>query len=220
MPAARCLPLLFALCAPGLARAQTSPTCEGDIGGFVVQVQETGQRAAYDCLVARDDARPVLLARLAEPGFDQSKGAERVSRALAVHLAARLDRPLLAEEARALPAPDRRLLRDAVYARRGRLSPAPEHDAVFRLFDWYQPDPSFTNAQLTELDRANLEMIDHPPPPVPPPSAPSAADAVAETAQAAPVSTADCSCAASPAPGPTALGLLGLGLLGWRRRRA
>ena len=63
-----------------------------------------------------------------------------------------------------LPDPD--ALADALHAQHGRETPSADHAMVFKNFAWYQPDPTYTDARLTDLDRANLEMVNDPPPPV------------------------------------------------------
>lgn len=151
---------------PDMATSPTTDPCAESLDAAIEAVRASGSKAAYYCLADRDDAGAVLLLSIQRGGSNQ----ERATRALAVHLMQHLDRELTGEELRALNPADLRLLRDAVYARRGRASPAAEHVAVFQQFDWYKPDPKYTNGRLTAQDRANLALIDHPPaaPPVEP----------------------------------------------------
>lgn len=190
--------------------------CPGEIAPYIEQVRERASRSAYLCLARRDDAEPALLKAIAE-GTDASSsrvpGKASVTRALAIHLIFRLDRALTAEEVRALSPADVRLVRDAVYARRGRRSPAPDHDKVFSQFAWYAPDDGYTDARLTDLDRANLAMLDHPPKP----------DAGEPAAAAMPgnasVTRGVCGCAATPMrSGSAMLALAALAALLRRRR--
>ena len=190
-------------------------TCPADTEVYIAAVRERDDAAAVRCLVEQDEAGGALLAAAAAPGV----GAERLSRALALHLMPRLDRALTGEEVRALQAADRRLLRDAVYARRGRATPAPDHEAVFAMQDWYAPQTNYTNGRLREIDRTNLATIDHPPEPPPPePAAAAMAEAAIEV-EAEPTEPPGtwCGCATGGGAAPWAWALVGL--VGLRRRR-
>jgi len=145
----------------GLALAEAPRNCEAPLSVYIEEVQTSGSELAYLCLADRDDAGKALLDAIAAMKSD-AVGEERVTRALAVHLLHRLDRPITGDEARALSPADRRFLADGVYARRGRRSPAPEHERVFEKFPWYQPDAGYTNARLTPEDRANIAVLDDP----------------------------------------------------------
>ena len=215
---------LLLLASPMAARADGGD-CDGDVDDLLAEVQARGAEPAYLCLAARDDAGPVLLAAAQAIGPETEHPA-RVSRALALHLMQRLDRPLTDDEARALPAVDRRLLRDAVQARRGRPSPVPEHEALFRKFSWYRPDSSWSKSSLTGLDRQNMALLDAPPKA---PKAPkgegdgdeAAIAALADAPQATPAGAGACGgCASGPgAPVGAGLSLLGALLARARRRR-
>ncbi len=149
----------------GGARAQDA--CDAALEVYVEEVRAKGREAAYRCLALRPEAGAHVVAWIDAAPPDET-GRERVQRALALHLVERLDAPVDGAALHALGPSDQRLLRDAVYARRGRKSPSAEHDRVFSNFAWYAPDPGFTNGRLTELDRANLALIDHPPKPAAP----------------------------------------------------
>lgn len=171
-------------------------------------------REAWLCLSERDEAGPALLAAVEAGGA----GSERVGRALALWRMQRLDERIPDGEARALSAADRRLLRDAVHARRGRASPAPEHAEIFAWFAWYKPDPRYLASRLDALDKENMAVLDAPPPP--PPPAPPASAAMAEAAPAAPspVETGFCGCTTGAAsPGLLAVALAAAGLRARRR---
>ena len=195
------------------------PTCEGAPTDWLQTLTAGPDLTASMCLGYVDAAHDPLLAAAAEPPSDRDV-ANRLSRALAVHLMLRLDRAITPEESRPLNGADRRLLRDAVYARRGRRTPSAAHAAVFERFDWYQPDDQFNNRRLTDLDRANLAMIDSPPAP-PPDAGPSAADAVADSQDQPAVPQGMCGCAAGSTRGASWAWLLGLlaVVVGARRRR-
>ncbi|MCY1017134.1 YARHG domain-containing protein [Pyxidicoccus sp. MSG2] len=52
-----------------------------------------------------------------------------------------------------------RLLRNAVYARRGRVFQARDLQDFFSQEPWYQPDPAYTDARLTPEDQQHLDLI-------------------------------------------------------------
>lgn len=206
-------PLLLAL---SLAAHAEAPACAGAPADWLATLDQGADRDAYLCLAYADEAHAPLLAAARADGLDPDV-ANRRTRALAVHLMQRLERALTADEVRALNAADRRLLRDAVYARRGRATPSQAHAQVFQQFDWYQPDPRYTNARLTALDRDNIALLDSPPPAPEEPAAPTAADAVAEAQQAGPVVPKGmCGCATGGGGG---LAAALVALWGLRRRR-
>lgn len=172
---------------------------------------------ASGCLVKADDAGPALLSAIVAGG----PGTERLTRTLALWRMQRLDERIPDAEARALSAADRRLLRDAVQARRGRATPAAEHAAIFSQYDWYKPDPRYMPNRLNEQDRENMGLLDKPPPEPPPEPPASEAMSDAQEEAPAPVGTGFCGCATSSSEGSGPLGLVGLmiGLGALRRRR-
>lgn len=52
-----------------------------------------------------------------------------------------------------------RLLRNAVYARHGRVFQAKDLQDFFSQESWYQPDPAYTDARLTAEDQQHLKLI-------------------------------------------------------------
>jgi hypothetical protein len=52
-----------------------------------------------------------------------------------------------------------RLLRNAVYARHGRVFQAKDLQDFFTQESWYQPDPAYTDARLTPEDKQHLDLI-------------------------------------------------------------
>lgn len=52
-----------------------------------------------------------------------------------------------------------RILRNAVYARRGRVFQAKDLQDFFTQESWYQPDPAYTDARLTPEDKQHLDLI-------------------------------------------------------------
>lgn len=161
---------------PAAAAPPAENPCTDGVERAIEGVRLRGSKAAYLCLAGLDEAGPDLLRSALVGGANQ----ERITRALALHMIVRLDGPMNLDALRALGAADRRLLRDAVYARRGRASPSVEQAEVFAQFDWYKPNPKYTDGLLTEQDRTNLGLIDNPPPPPPPETA---ADAVASAGE-------------------------------------
>lgn len=72
---------------------------------------------------------------------------------------ASLDRILSVQELRQLSLRDLRLLRNTLYARRGRPFKSKILQAHFKAMSWYQEDPSYTDARLTENDKRNVALI-------------------------------------------------------------
>lgn len=204
--------------------AIAAPTCAPiDHAAWIEAVRAKGEEAAYRCLATDDGSSAALLAAIAADTDSSTGSHRRMQRALAIHVMQRLDAPADVTALRALNASDRRLLRDAVHARRGRASPIPEHHSVFEKFDWYDPNPRFTNRALTPLDQDNLVVIDKPPraPRAESPEDAPAREAVPEAARTSPrpaSTTGACGCAT----GLGASGLVwlaGLWAVGSRRRR-
>lgn len=54
---------------------------------------------------------------------------------------------------------DVRQMRDEIYARHGKIFKAPWTQKYFASFDWYQPDPQFTEASLSEIEKRNIATI-------------------------------------------------------------
>ena len=70
-----------------------------------------------------------------------------------------LERLLTLDELADLSQRDLRILRNTVYARHGREF---KSDTLIQWFsdkDWYQPDPAFSDARLTGIDRKNVKLI-------------------------------------------------------------
>lgn len=137
----------------------------------VATLRTTGDRDAYLCVSGAEVARdPLVAAIVAEP--DNT----RLTRALALWIIERAEQPFDADLVRRLNPADRRLLADAVRARRGRKTPVADHAKVFEQFAWYQPRETYTDSRLTAQDRANIGLADDPPPPKPPTELPPAPD--------------------------------------------
>src|SRR5262249_45737290 len=54
---------------------------------------------------------------------------------------------------------DLRLVRNLIYARRGRPFKSDLLKGYFSAVDWYKPDPTYTDARLTALDKRNINVI-------------------------------------------------------------
>jgi len=70
-----------------------------------------------------------------------------------------LDKPITAEMLKDMSGRDLRLLRNLIYARRGRPFKDKELREYFQRMEWYKPDPKFTEARLTRLDHRNLTVV-------------------------------------------------------------
>ncbi len=187
-----------------------------DPSAVLVELEASGTREAYLCVAGAETGKDLLLAVIAD---DPAEEHPRATRAIVLWLLERSDRAMdPAVIARLTPA-DRRLLADGIRARRGRISPSPEHAAVFQQLAWYAPVDRYTDGRLRPVDRANLDLVDPVVRPAPPPVEPVAAP-VAVTPRA--VGTpARWGCASVGGPG----GALGVGagvlaaLFGVARRR-
>ena len=70
-----------------------------------------------------------------------------------------LDKQLTLEQLNDFSRRDLRLLRNLIYARRGRPFKSDLLQNYFGTLDWYKADPSYTDARLTALDRRNINVI-------------------------------------------------------------
>lgn len=223
----------------GLSGPASATTCDPQAAWASLRAYDSGARDAYLCLAGHPDGAAILTAALdAEPAVPSEAGPSdaggdpspltpedaarlagelgrpaavhvRTTRCLGLWLLERGDTAWDPSLVRRLSADDRRLLADGVYARRGRRSPSPDHDQIFRQFTWYQPDPRYTDNRLTDIDRANLSLADRPPAAPPPAAAPEVQPAAAEPPGCG-------GCRTAPASGWGGLGLAGLLL---RRRK-
>ena len=74
-------------------------------------------------------------------------------------LQASLDRILSVTELRQLSLRDLRLLRNTLYARRGRPFKSKILQSHFTAMSWYHEDTSYTDARLTDNDKRNIALI-------------------------------------------------------------
>jgi hypothetical protein len=70
-----------------------------------------------------------------------------------------LDQVLQVKELRLLSLRDLRLLRNTIYARRGRAFKSPLLQEHFARMPWYKVDPAYTDARLTKTDKRNVDLI-------------------------------------------------------------
>lgn len=69
------------------------------------------------------------------------------------------DRQLSLRDLQDLSRRDLRILRNILYARRGRPFAAPSLQEYFATLEWYEPDPAYTDTRLTAVDRRNIKLI-------------------------------------------------------------
>jgi len=70
-----------------------------------------------------------------------------------------LDKQLTVDQLKDLSRRDLRLLRNTIYARRGRQFRSDLLRAYFEATDWYKADPGYTEARLTAVDNRNIKLI-------------------------------------------------------------
>jgi hypothetical protein len=70
-----------------------------------------------------------------------------------------LDELVSVEQLKQMSRRDLRLLRNMVYARRGRHFRSPLLRAYFENLAWYKVDPAYTDTRLKPLDRRNIKLI-------------------------------------------------------------
>lgn len=70
-----------------------------------------------------------------------------------------LDKQLTVDQLSDFSRRDLRLVRNLVYARRGRPFKSALLKSYFGTLDWYKPDPNYTDARLTPLDKRNIKVI-------------------------------------------------------------
>lgn len=70
-----------------------------------------------------------------------------------------LDKVLTVEQLSNFSRRDLRLLRNMVYARRGRVFKSPVLQEFFLRTEWYQADETYSESKLTDIDRRNIKII-------------------------------------------------------------
>ena len=72
---------------------------------------------------------------------------------------AKLESPLLPADLEGFSKAALRIWRNAVYARHGRTFKSEDLQALFNEYAWYKPDNEYTDDKLTDIDRANIKLI-------------------------------------------------------------
>jgi hypothetical protein len=70
-----------------------------------------------------------------------------------------LDGQLTRERLKDVSRRDLRLIRNMIFARHGRTFKSETLTEYFARMDWYHPDPEYTDARLTPLDKRNIKLI-------------------------------------------------------------
>ena len=70
-----------------------------------------------------------------------------------------LDKQLTIDQLKDFSRRDLRMLRNLIYARRGRPFHSQLLQAYFQAVDWYKPDSAYTDTRLTALDKRNINVI-------------------------------------------------------------
>ncbi len=71
----------------------------------------------------------------------------------------RLDKLLTVDELADFSPRDLRILRNTIYARRGRPFKSPILREYFSRMEWYEADPKYSDARLTKIDGQNIKII-------------------------------------------------------------
>lgn len=71
----------------------------------------------------------------------------------------KLMRPLVSADLEGFSKPALRIWRNAVYARHGRMFASEDLQALFNEYVWYKPNPDYSDALLTDTDKANIALI-------------------------------------------------------------
>jgi len=70
-----------------------------------------------------------------------------------------LDKQLTVDQLSDFSRRDLRLVRNLIYARHGRPFKSDLLKTYFGTLEWYKPDPAYTDARLTPLDKRNINVI-------------------------------------------------------------
>jgi hypothetical protein len=103
-----------------------------------------------------DDVEISLLSQRLGAWLGESKASKEVS---PLEDPSQLDALLTVEELSTLSRRDLRILRNTIYARRGRLFGSKVVQGYFEGSAWYRPDPDYHDGRLTEIDRKNIAIV-------------------------------------------------------------
>lgn len=70
-----------------------------------------------------------------------------------------LDKQITVDQLSDFSRRDLRLVRNLIYARRGRPFKSALLQTYFGALSWYKPDPKYTDARLTALDKRNINVV-------------------------------------------------------------
>lgn len=71
----------------------------------------------------------------------------------------KLERLLVPSDLEGFSKPALRIWRNAVYARHGRTFKSEDLQALFNEYAWYKPDEEYSDEKLSDIDRANIKLI-------------------------------------------------------------
>jgi hypothetical protein len=97
--------------------------------------------------------------RLLSARLGKWKGAETDADRSPLEDPSLLDKQLTVDELKDFSRRDLRMLRNLIYARRGRPFHSDLLQAYFQAVDWYKPDRAYTDARLTALDKRNINIV-------------------------------------------------------------
>jgi hypothetical protein len=126
--------------------------------------------ASYDAAISRDDL--LAIQRSLVPGTPETKIEMRLASMRLGKWAgsadedrtpledpALLDKQLTVAQLKDFSRRDLRLLRNLIYARRGRPFKSDLLKEYFQAVEWYKADPAYTDARLSDLDKRNINVI-------------------------------------------------------------
>ncbi len=117
-----------------------------------------GAQGALSALSPEDKIELGLLTR-ARGGFATDDASANPAPKESPEAEASLDRLLALAELRQLSQRDLRLLRNTIYARRGRAFKSPILRDHFLGMDWYKVDPAYSDKLLSKTDSRNIALI-------------------------------------------------------------
>ena len=153
--------LVLGLCVQSTAWANPEE-CPASAEDAVQALAASPTQASYLCVINNEAARVPLVERIQQEQGRDAPPTAAYSRALTLHLAARSQQAWDVDFVALLTPDDRRLLADAVKARRGRKSPSAKHDEIFQLQPWYTVRAGYTDNGLTQVEKDNIAMADSP----------------------------------------------------------
>lgn len=71
----------------------------------------------------------------------------------------KLEFPLKPTDLEGFSKPALRIWRNAIYARHGRIFKSEDLQALFNEYVWYKPDENYTDDKLSDIDKANIKLI-------------------------------------------------------------